>query len=184
MRDRLWCALFLFVCVFSSVSAHSSDTPKTLSILRVTPTGEDVPPGNQIVIEFNRPVVPLGRMERTVEEVGVSITPPLKCQWRWLNTSSLSCNLDSADTMAPATKYVVKIAPVITAEDGGTLAKEEMSGFITQRPDVSYTNFNTWRSPTHPVIRVVFTQPGVTIIGRAAFVYCALRRRNAGSSFG
>ncbi len=159
MRDRLWCALFLFVCVFSSVSAHSSDTPKTLSILRVTPTGEDVPPGNQIVIEFNRPVVPLGRMERTAEEVGVDITPPLKCQWRWLNTSSLSCNLDSADTMAPATKYVVKIAPVITAEDGGTLAKEEMSGFITQRPDVSYTNFNTWRSPTHPVIRVVFTQP-------------------------
>lgn len=61
--------------------------------------------------------------------------------------------------MAPATKYVVTIAPVITAEDGGKLAKEEMSGFITQRPDVSYTNFNTWRSPTHPVIRVVFTQP-------------------------
>ena len=158
MRGRLWCALFTFMCIFSVFPAFSADQPKKLSILRVTPTGEDVPPGNQIVIEFNRPVVPLGRMERTAEEVGVTITPPLNCQWRWLNTSSLSCNLDYSDSMAPATRYIVKIAPVLTAEDGGKLESESVSGFITQRPDVSYTNFNTWLSPVHPVIRVVFTQ--------------------------
>ncbi len=159
MRDRFWCALFIFVSIFSVPPAFAAETPKKLSILRVTPTGEDVPAGNQIVIEFNRPVVPLGRMERTAEEVGVTIAPPLNCQWRWLNTSSLSCNLDSADTMKPATRYTIKIAPVIEAEDGGKLASESSYEFITQRPDISYTSFTTWRSPTLPVIRVVFTQP-------------------------
>ncbi len=159
MRDRFWFALFMLVSLFSVPPAYPAETPKALNILRMTPTGEDVPAGNQIVIEFNRPVVPLGRMERTAEEVGISVTPPLNCQWRWLNTSSLSCNLDAADTMNPATRYTVKIAPVIQAEDGGKLEAESVNEFITQRPDVSYTSFNTWRSPSLPVIRVVFTQP-------------------------
>lgn len=161
MRKRVWCTIILlavFSCFPLVADAEPSHAPKELKILRITPMGEDVPPGNQIVIEFNRPVVPLGRMERTVEEVGITVTPSLNCQWRWLNTSSLSCNLDYAEAMKPATRYSIKIAPVITAEDGGKLSGESAGEFITQRPDVSYTSFQTWRSPTHPVIRVVFTQ--------------------------
>lgn len=68
---------------------------KELRILRVTPEGEeDVQAGRQIVIQFNRPVVPIGRMERDNSEIPVVIEPSLQCQWRWLNTSALSCNLD------------------------------------------------------------------------------------------
>ena len=47
---------------------HGADQREPLKLLRVTPAGEDVP-SVQIVFEFNRPVVPLGRMERLPEEV-------------------------------------------------------------------------------------------------------------------
>jgi hypothetical protein len=35
-----------------------------LRITSITPSGSNVPPGRQIVIQFDRPVVPIGRMER------------------------------------------------------------------------------------------------------------------------
>jgi hypothetical protein len=54
-----------------------------LRILRITPAGEEVPVGRQIVLEFNRTVVPLGRMERTAAEIPVTIEPQLNCRWRW-----------------------------------------------------------------------------------------------------
>ena len=74
--------------------------------------------GRQIVIQFNRPVVPIGRMERNPDEIPIEITPQLNCQWRWLNTSALSCNLDEQSIMSKATRYVIKIEPGITADDG------------------------------------------------------------------
>ncbi|MBN1379143.1 MAG: hypothetical protein JXA04_07885 [Gammaproteobacteria bacterium] len=40
-----------------------------LEILRITPEGNDVPAGRQIVIRFNRPVVAIGRMERNANEI-------------------------------------------------------------------------------------------------------------------
>lgn len=131
---------------------------KDLSITRVTPDGTDVPPGRQIVIEFNRPVVPLGRMERTAEELPVTITPKLNCNWRWLDTSSLSCNLNDEDTFAQATVYEMEIKPGIRAEDGAAIAETYRHRFMTERPDVRYSWFNTWKSPGTPVIRVTFNQ--------------------------
>jgi len=38
-----------------------------LEIVRVTPSGDDVPPGRQIVLTFNQPVVPVGKMERDAQ---------------------------------------------------------------------------------------------------------------------
>lgn len=158
MRLHLW-GLLLVSALFLTVLPAQAQEKNPLTILRVTPTGEDVPASNQIVIEFNRPVVPIGRMERTAQEVGIDTTPPLNCQWRWLNTSSLSCNLDNADTMNLATRYSMKISPAIMAEDGAQIEAAQEFSFITQRPDINYTNFKTWRSPQTPVIRAVFTQP-------------------------
>ena len=64
-----------------------------LRILSITPGGEDVPPARQIVLQFDRPVVPVGRMERDADELPITIDPPLECEWRWLNTSALACRI-------------------------------------------------------------------------------------------
>lgn len=42
-------------------------TAGAMMLLRVTPEGGDVQPGRQIVFQFDRPVVPIGRMERKAE---------------------------------------------------------------------------------------------------------------------
>ncbi len=158
MQKRILASLLFFILFFPG-SLALAEKPKELDILRITPSGDNVRPSRQIVIEFNRPVVPLGRMERTAEEVGISIEPALNCQWRWLNTSSLSCNLGHEESMNPATTYNLQVEPVIEAEDGGMIEAAKKHSFTTQRPDVSYTSFRTWRGPGSPVIRLIFNQP-------------------------
>ena len=160
-----FCLAFVLCTVLGlSSAAHaaldSADAAqeKDLKITRITPDGLDVPAARQVVIEFNRPVVPLGRMERTADELPVKITPALNCNWRWLDTSSLSCNLNDADTLAQATTYEVAIEPGIRAEDGVTITEPYRHRFTTERPDVRYSWFKTWKSPGTPVIRVTFNQ--------------------------
>jgi hypothetical protein len=130
-----------------------------LQLLRVTPSGDDVPPGRQIVLEFNRPVVPLGRMERTSSEVPVTIDPPADCQWRWLNPSALACQLGEKSALAPSTRYSVTVQPGIKTESGAALAGAVTHTFITERPKVARVWFVTWLSPTMPQIGVRFNQP-------------------------
>lgn len=133
--------------------------PKPLEITRVTPKGMDVRAGRQIVIQFNRPVVPLGRMERDAGELPITVTPSLNCQWRWLNTSALACQLGGEDQLQPATRYTVNIEPGIRAEDGATTEGTFRHQFLTERPRVNYTWFHTWNAPGWPVLRITFNQP-------------------------
>ncbi len=155
----------IFLILFTGSLAYSAhDTSpaaieKQLRIVRITPAGEDVPPGRQIVIQFNRPVVPLGRMDRTRDEIPIEIEPGCNCEWRWLNTSALACQLGEKDALRAATRYKITIRPGIKTEDGTTISDTYKHEFITQRPKISYTNFNTWRSPEMPVIRVTLNQP-------------------------
>ncbi len=73
--------------------SSEAEAAQPLKILRVTPKGIDVPAGRQMVIQFSRAVVPLGRMERRADELPITVTPSLNCQWRWINTSALACQL-------------------------------------------------------------------------------------------
>jgi len=130
----------------------------SLEILRMTPTGVDVPTGRQIVITFNQPVVPLGKMERDTAEMPITITPALQCQWRWLNTASLACQLGDENALKPATRYEVQVAPGIMTESGQTLNAPFHNTFITERPTISYTSFHTWQAPGMPKIWVTFNQ--------------------------
>ena len=155
--------VFLFVILVNIVTtpfanSAESDSTQPLKVLRITPSGEDVSPGRQIVLQFNRPVVPLGRMERSSEEIPIKITPSLNCQWRWLNTSALACQLGDNDSMNYSTRYELAIDPGINAEDGSTIAKEKSHTFITTRPDIRYARPTNWKSPGIPVIRMTFNQ--------------------------
>lgn len=138
-------------------STFSAD--ETLSVLRVTPEGEDITATRQIVFQFDRPVVPLGRMERDSSEIPVTITPSLNCEWRWLNTSALSCQLGHQDAMQLATEYTIVMRPGIRTEKGATLSESKRVRFITSRPSVTYTRFTHWLSPGTPLIQLTFNQP-------------------------
>lgn len=161
MRKLLLALAFLLFTspVFAAFDSTKQAEQKDLRITRVTPTGEDVGAERQIVITFNRPVVPLGKMERDKKDVPVTITPAVDCEWRWINTSSLACQLTEKAELHKSTKYHIAVEPTIKAEDGSTAAEKYEADFITQRADIEYTNFTTWRSPGSPVVRVTLNQP-------------------------
>ncbi|WP_293368286.1 alpha-2-macroglobulin family protein [Nevskia sp.] len=131
-----------------------------LKLLRITPDGVDVEPSSQqIVLSFDRSVVPLGRMERRAEEVPVTITPALPCDWRWLDPQNLACNLPEEAALTAATAYVVTVKPALESVDGAKLARGTTHRFVTARPSLRYATVDGWRGPTLPVIRAQFDQP-------------------------
>lgn len=139
--------------------ANVASADDELKILNIHPIGEDVPAARQIVIQFNHEVVPIGRMERSREEIPISLSPQLDCQWRWLDRSSLACQLGDKEAMRPATRYSVTVWPGIKDQNNITLSQPFVHQFITERPRVSYVRFKTWRAPGHPVIVASFNQP-------------------------
>ena len=156
-------ALATLVALFTQSSFATFDSAdfneqKQLKINHVTPSGEDVPARRQIVLQFNRPVVPIGRMECSKSETPANIAPKLGCQWRWLNTSSLACQLDDKNKLKEATKYTITMNPGIRAEDGATIGEAYTHEFTTQRPQVRYAWFSDWQSPGIPLVRVTFNQ--------------------------
>jgi uncharacterized protein YfaS (alpha-2-macroglobulin family) len=154
--------LQFIVCLLLAWSATPSMAqPKreALTLVRVTPTGEDVPLGTQIVFEFNRPVVPLGRMERQSEEIPITITPSLPCAWRWLTTTTLACELGERSPMARATRYSITVQPGIKAEDGATLNAAVTHTFLTQRPTITDVTHQSWVAPGTPTLMVLFDHP-------------------------
>lgn len=154
------------MCILLAIGlwAASTQAAPELQLQRMTPLGNDVPPSRQVVFQFDRPVVPVGRMARRSDEVPIRIQPALACAWRWLNTSTLTCQLDEQGAMAPATRYTVTVEPGLTALDGAVMTQSLTHRFVTQRPTIEYTWFHHWRAPGVPEIVVRFDQP---VIGDA-----------------
>ena len=162
MRNLLLVFAILLSLGVNAHAAYDSATAaeqKDLRIIRVTPTGDDVASERQIVITFNRPVVPIGKMERDKSEIPVTLKPEVECEWRWINTSSLACQLTEKAELQRSTKFELTVNPGIKAEDGSTIPEAYIATFITKRADVEYSWFRTWRSPGMPVIRLTFDQP-------------------------
>ncbi|PZO84512.1 MAG: large extracellular alpha-helical protein, partial [Micavibrio aeruginosavorus] len=151
--------LALFLTCGGSTLAAQEDGAKPLSIVRFTPSGKDTAATRQIVLEFNRPVVPLGRMERTAEETGISISPAVNCQWRWLNSTALACQIAEKDSLQEATEYKITVSPKITAEDGATLPEAQTHSFTTSLPRLVDSSMVVWEDPASPVLRLSFNQP-------------------------
>ncbi len=143
--------LLLFTALFSIV-ASAGLSP--LKIQRITPTGEDVPAAQQIVIEFNQPVVPLGEMQVDANNLPIHITPSVQCHWRWMDTRSLVCQLDTGDRLKPATRYKVRVSPGISAENGAEMDTDFQHYFTTERPDINSAGFQSWLTPVKPVLAV------------------------------
>ncbi len=158
-RNNELSALLVETAGRSQPASESGKTGEGLAIVRVTPAGDNVAAGQQIVFQFDREVVPIGRMERGAGEIPVAISPVLNCEWRWLNTSALACQLRNEDKMLPATTYELRMSPGISTEDGKKLAGDYRHQFTTIRPKVTYSRFVNWLSPGTPLIQVSFNQP-------------------------
>lgn len=130
-----------------------------LQVRRISPSGDDVQPGQEAVIQFDRAMVPLGHMGRKTATLPVSIRPDPGCQWRWLDTSELACRLPGKHHFAPATQYTVTVGTRLKALDGSHLSEAEVQTFTTWRPKASWNDFQTWRSPVMPVFMVRLNMP-------------------------
>ena len=152
---------------FDSVVAAKTEK---LKISRITPKGDDVDKREQIVFQFNRPVVPIGKMDRDAGDIPIEIIPHAKCQWRWLNRSALACNLDKEDYLFLASHYKVNVKQGIMDENGATIGAPVQHEFITARPRVLSSQpykrpyvkddrrISGWDGPGIPVIDVRFNQ--------------------------
>ena len=152
------CLSLFLVCV--AIDSFAQDHPDgDLQITSISPSGSNVPAGQRIAIHFNHSVVPIGRMDRDASRLPITITPNLPCKWRWMDRSSLVCQLRENANLRLATRYTVQVEPEIPIEDGATLSMAFSHSFVTERARVVHTYFKTWRSPGMPILRVVFNQP-------------------------
>ena len=163
IRQTLYLILAYFLLLTSLAAAQhalgAATVQQNLEIIRITPEGDDVPAAKQIVITFNRPVVAIGKMARDKSELPITITPPLPCDWRWINTSALACNLPEKSALQQSTRYTLDINPGIKAEDGATIPETHHHTFLTERASISDYEFRQWKSSSLPVLRLVFNQP-------------------------
>nr|NIR31536.1 large extracellular alpha-helical protein [Gammaproteobacteria bacterium]NIV77032.1 large extracellular alpha-helical protein [Gammaproteobacteria bacterium] len=156
--------ILLAACLWAGAAHPAFDSAQSehgeeIRVQRITPSGVDVPAGRQIVIQFNRPMVPVGRMERRRDEVPITVEPEPGCEWRWLNTSALACQLGADAALNPATGYTVTVSEAFRAEDGARLGEAFVHRFVTQRPKLERAYFRTWQAPGMPVMRVQFNLP-------------------------
>src|SRR5690606_28803060 len=112
----------------------------------------------QIVISFDRAMVPLGRMQREAGEVPAQLTPDPGCRWRWLDPQLLACDLPDGESLRPATVYRVEVRAGATALDGAVLREDAGERFVTERPRLRYASVVAWRSPTQPELQLRFNQ--------------------------
>ena len=157
-------------------SATFNQAKDALSLVRVTPSGNEVPVSNrQIVFKFNQPVVAVGDMQRASDAIPITVTPTINCAWLWLDTSSLACQLDKADQLQLATRYTVLVNPGIQTLNGVTMAEAQQFSFTTIRPAIQGVYLHQWTEAARPVMRIQFNQP----VSRAS-VLASLRLKSKG----
>jgi uncharacterized protein YfaS (alpha-2-macroglobulin family) len=157
--------------LLASPAAALAQAGGGLRILGVTPAGADVPPGQEIVVQFDRDMFPLGSMGRPSASLPVTVIPALPCEWRWLDTERLACRLPGQERFRPATRYRIRIGTQLTALDGSRLERADVATFTTETPRVRWAFFQGWRSPVTPVYLLRFTLPVTSATVARALAY-------------
>ena len=117
----------------------------------------DVSTSGQIVVVFNRPVVPLTGIDEQVDlPQPITIDPPVDGKGVWLNTSIFA--FQPTLGLAGATTYQVTVDNV-TGLTGETLAQPVTFSFTTAAPLVLDMTPQGEQIPPTQVVTVVFSQP-------------------------
>ncbi len=130
-----------------------------LKVERVSPAGTEVAQERGIFIEFNQPVVALGMSGRVAQDVPVSITPQIDCEWTWVKRDVLACQLAQSATLKRSTMYSVVVETELKTLDGASLSEPFAHEFTTRLPRVEQFRVVGWRSPERPFVLVMFDQP-------------------------
>lgn len=106
-----------------------------LRVTSITPTdsAEDVPRDAQILVSFNRPVVPLTSLTMANElPEPLTISPEIAGSGEWLNTSLYVFTPD--DLLWSATTYEVSVDDTLVSVDGARFEQSLTSSFTTTPP--------------------------------------------------
>lgn len=141
-------------------SALLNSSKAELKIIRITPSGEDVATSSrQMVFKFNQPMVAVGQMQARAADIPIIVEPPVQCEWRWIETTSLSCQLSRDTQLRKSTAYHVRVEPSLSALNGARLLNPYEHHFITQLPKVQRVYLEDWSDAVKPVARIAFDQP-------------------------
>lgn len=133
------------------------DEGNSLEIVRVTPSGVEVPISRgEVIVEFNKQMVAFGQTDKDLDSVPVEIKPALECTWRWTSSTQLTCT--HSDFLTYTTSYSITVGTTIEALDGSRLASQREFTFQTASLRV-YGRNSLWRHATRPIIEVTFSQP-------------------------
>jgi uncharacterized protein YfaS (alpha-2-macroglobulin family) len=95
--------------------------PEILSIL---PTDEEVLPQTKISIAFNRPMVPLSRLDQFIDDsLPVTITPPTSGRFKWISTNTLQFIPENG--LISSTEYLVTVNSGFKSMDGLAVKPKE-----------------------------------------------------------
>lgn len=149
-------ARFVFFCLIGQIGLSLFFSQSVLSeapakIIAITPSG-DVDSNqkvSQIVFQYDQPVVPLGKMSRDANEIPIEISPSVECQWRWLDRSTLACELSTLKPLSAGTTYRISVTPSAMA-DAAAFTEAREHSFTIKRPEVTYAFLDRYLSPERP----------------------------------
>lgn len=145
--------LFTILCLATPfVFAAESD----VQVLLVRPNAKDVADVQQISVTFSKPMVPLGDFEKSAKDFKIDVTPKVDCGWRWLNTTTISCQLPRA--LPASNAYDISIPSGLRALDGTTLKAGVTATFTTSRWEVVNKEIE-WHGADVPTVYLSFNQP-------------------------
>lgn len=114
---------------------------------------------DKLIFEFSEPMISFGRMERSVKDVPIEISPSIGCEWRWLNRKTLACFFE-AKRLKPATEYTMSFG-TFTAADGQTFSPEQAAFRVPEITVVKeQSRFYQFKNPTRPEWVVKLSGPG------------------------
>ena len=149
----------LLICSYCTGSLAQGHSPaKPLKIRAIYPSGEEVAANDRITIEFNQNVVALGASMFVDDVVPIDIEPAVDCEWNWVKLNTLQCELPIDTDLDSATRYKVTVRPGIKAPNGQILSDEYVHVFETVLPAIRFTRLVSWKSPTQPILKVIFNQ--------------------------
>lgn len=140
-----------------TVTDNLKQTEDNLKIIRITPSGKNIDNLQQIVIEFNQDIVKLGQNTDVIAKF-LKITPNVNCNFLWLGSKVLACNINQKDALKKATKYTITIMEGLSSLDGKKLAKNFIHDFVTILPNVNNIWFSKWIGLNQPQFVINFNQ--------------------------
>jgi len=106
-----------------------------LGVLGVSPTGR-VPLAQQVVVHFDRPMVPLAELDDPAAAVPLSCEPALPAQARWAGTRTAALVATGGESFPMASRWDCEVPAGTAAIDGAALEGPLSFQFETPPPDV------------------------------------------------